>query len=94
MYDMCISNSIATLSIYSHNQSSTSYSIHIPHSIAFFVAAIGWHCQPGCVFAIFVAILPRNISALNKAQDCKDLALAIWALRFVLGQTFQGPLGK
>lgn len=29
----------------------------------------------GCVFAIFVAILPRNISALNKAQDLMiDLA--------------------
>lgn len=31
----------------------------------------------GMVFAIFVAVLPRNISALNKAQDWVEGIVAI-----------------
>ena len=35
----------------------------------------------GIVFAIFVAVLPRNISALNKAQDLRrdcGTLLGLW----------------
>ena len=93
MSDMCISNSIATLSIYSHNQSSTSYSIHILHSIAFFAAATGWHCQdvsspslsPFCLGISLLWTRPRTAQTWPWQSGPWDLS---W------GKTFKGPLGK